>query len=192
GVVARRRAVDEASWDAYVETIFEEAERARLRYDLLVIPGAELTDNHADDDRSAHALALGLSEFVTLEEGLVPALRTARRRGAVIVAAHPHDGDAILSGDRITRRFWREHNELRPLVDRYELFNQRHVFSWVAEEPLPVIAAGDFHLEHDLASWKTLVVCEKDEHAVLARLQSADRVYLTPFNPTETPAVRAA
>src|SRR5262249_1121408 len=60
-LLERGRSLDDTTWDAYVETIFDEGERARALYDLLVIPGAELTDNQADPDESAHALALGLS-----------------------------------------------------------------------------------------------------------------------------------
>jgi predicted metal-dependent phosphoesterase TrpH len=188
----RGRALDEASWEAYADTIFDEAERARALYDLLVIPGAELTENDPDPARAAHALALGLSEFVPLEDGLVPALTAARRRGAVIVAAHPHDDSPVPPGTRVTRRFWRELDRLRPLVDRFELFNQNRLFAWVALDDLPAVAGGDFHVDEHLYTWKTLVLCEKDEQAVLARLRSDDRVYLTPFNAGETAAVRAA
>jgi predicted metal-dependent phosphoesterase TrpH len=193
-LLERGRAVDEATWDAYLETIFDEGERARALYDLLLVPGAELTDNQADPDHSAHALALGLCDYVHMESGLPAALAAARRQGAAIVAAHPHD-DSVPAGAspaRLTRRFWRELDQLRPLVDRFELFNQDSLFSWVAERGLPAVAAGDFHLDAQLASWKTLILCEKHEQAVLGRLRGSDRVYLTPFSPGETAAVRAA
>ena len=47
-------------FDEYVAEIEREAERALERYGLLVLPGAELTVNHADPDLAAHAVAVGL------------------------------------------------------------------------------------------------------------------------------------
>ena len=55
-----RRHVLPENHRAYLGEILREAERARRLYDLLVIPGLELTDNAFDPLRSAHALALGL------------------------------------------------------------------------------------------------------------------------------------
>jgi len=193
-LLGRGRSLDETTWDAYVETIFDEGERARALYDLLVIPGAELTDNHADPDESAHALALGLSDFVGMDDGLPVALAAARRNAAVIVAAHPHgeDVEGNASSARLTRRFCRDFDRLRPLVDRFELFSRSTLFAWVAERGLPSVAAGDFHVDAQLASWKTLILCEKHEQAVLGRLRGSDRVYLTPFSAGETASIRAA
>jgi hypothetical protein len=49
---------------AYLDEVEREAERARDMYDLVLIPGLEVSDNRADADDSAHALALGLRRFV--------------------------------------------------------------------------------------------------------------------------------
>jgi hypothetical protein len=77
--------VDGWSWPGYLEEIEREAERAREVFGLLVIPGVELTDNVADPDDSAHALALGLRRFVSIERGIVSAILGARVEGAAIV-----------------------------------------------------------------------------------------------------------
>ena len=67
--------------------------------------------------------------------------RARARQGAAIVAAHPHGDDAELRPERTTRRFWREWRLLGGLIDRFELFNQREVFGWVANAGLPSIAS---------------------------------------------------
>src|SRR5262249_35311245 len=54
----------------YFAEIAAQAERARHDYDLLVLPGLELTYDDADPFESAHAVAVGLREFVELEAGL--------------------------------------------------------------------------------------------------------------------------
>jgi hypothetical protein len=65
------------------------------------------------------------------------------------------------------------------LIDRFELFNQREVFAWVANAGLPTVASGDFHRRDHLSSWKTLLPCEKSETAVVSYLRSARPAYIT-------------
>jgi hypothetical protein len=172
--------IDRWTWPAYARCVRKEAERAAREHGLLVLLGLELTENHADPDLSAHALALGLVEFVSIEAGLTAALEEARDGGAAVVAAHPSSSEDPLPR-RPTRRFHRDRKTLSRLVHRHELFNRHETFAWVAEERLPPIATGDFHRKEHLPSWKTLLRCEKDEQAVVDCLRSRARVYLTPY-----------
>jgi predicted metal-dependent phosphoesterase TrpH len=171
--------VDELSYGRYLDAVQAESERARARYGLLVVPGLELTYNDPEPDLAGHAVAIGLRSYVSMDRGLAEAMASARASGAAIVAAHPHAGDAELRPGRATRRFWREWRVLGGLVDRYELFNQREVFSWVANAGLPSVACGDFHRLEHLATWKTLLPCEKTEAGVVAYLRSSRPAYIT-------------
>lgn len=177
----RAAAVALEDWHAYVHEIDREAQRALREYGLLVIPGVELTADTADPDGSAHALALGLRSRPETAD-LVAAIRSAARLGAAVVAAHPY-ARADLTPKRPTRRFFVEHDLFRPLVHRWELFNRREVFAWVAEAGLPAIASGDVHRPEHVASWKTLLRCQLDEASVLAFLRSPARALLMPFDP---------
>lgn len=173
-------AVDPWTWPAYITEIRAEAERAGEQYGLLVIPGLELSDNCDDPDLSAHALALGLEQHVSVDAGIVDALEAANDLRAAVVAAHPYAaGD--LTSMRPTRRIACELDTFRPLVHRYELFNRDEVFGWVAEARLAPVASGDVHLAAHLASWKTLLPCEKDADAVVDYLRSRGRVCLMPY-----------
>jgi 3',5'-nucleoside bisphosphate phosphatase len=172
--------VDPWTWPAYAKCVRAEADRAAREYGMLVLLGLELTDNWADPDQSAHALAVGLADFISVEAGLTAALEKARDAGVAIVAAHPASREDPLPR-RPTRRFHREHKALRHLVHRYELFNRNETFAWIAEDRLPPVATGDFHHAHHLPSWKTLLRCEQDEQAIVACLRSRARVYLTPY-----------
>jgi predicted metal-dependent phosphoesterase TrpH len=180
-----------ADFDAYFGELEREASRAFALYELLVIPGLELTHNDVDPDRAGHALALGLREPAAMEPGLVSAMRAARDAGAAIVAAHPNGLDRH-PASRGTRFFYRHWAELDGLVDRFELFNRRQVFPWVADARLPVVATGDFHHLENLAGWKTLLPCEKNEEAVLAYLKSPGRAYLLPWGRDLDVAAEAA
>jgi predicted metal-dependent phosphoesterase TrpH len=162
----------------YLEAIREESDRARSLYGMLLIPGLELTYNDPDPDVAGHALAIGLRAFVAMEDGLETAMSDARQLGAAIVAAHPHS-DQHEDPQRSTRRFWREWQMLGGVIDRFELFNQREVFGWVASAGLPAVASGDFHRSEHLSSWKTLIPCEKSEHAVVSYLRSGRPAYIT-------------
>jgi len=161
----------------YLAAIQREAGRAHERYELLVIPGLELTYNDPDPRLAGHAVAFGLRSFVSVDRGLAEAMSEARSAGAAIIAAHPHGPDAGRP-DRATRRFFHEWPVLGGLVDRYELFNQREVFGWVANAGLPTVASGDFHRLEHLSSWKTLLPCEKSEAAVVSYLRSARPAYV--------------
>jgi hypothetical protein len=62
-----------------------------------------------------------------------------------LVDPHPHGARDDPSRGRTTRWFARNWQRLDGLVDRFELFNRRQTFGWVAEAGLPGIATGDFH-----------------------------------------------
>ena len=164
----------------YLAETAAQAERARRDYDLLVLPGLELTYDDPDPFRSAHTVAVGLREFVPVDDGIEPALMQARDTGAALIAAHPYrDGDGHIPPTRPTQRFSRDWRELAPLVDRWELFNRRELFAWVADHELLAVASGDFHRPEHLFGWKTLLPCAKREDAVVEYLRSGRPAFLT-------------
>src|SRR5262245_4995932 len=175
---------------AYLTAIRAEAARARRSYDMLVVPGIELTYEDPEPARAAHALAIGCPEFVALDRGLETALARARDLGAAVVAAHPEAPDDRPRRLRRTHRFWREWDLLGGLVDRYELFNGRDLFGWVADAGLPAVAGGDFHRPQHIGGWKTLIPCNKREDDIVAYLRSTRPVYLALVEPGLTPPLR--
>lgn len=171
------RQVHAGNYDEYLAEIESEAERARQRYGMLVIPGLELTYDDPDPLQAAHVVAVGLRAHVGLADGLEPALASARAHGAALVAAHPYTPDQIGGATRATAAFGAR-PELHALVHRFELFNRMTLFGWVASAGLPVIASGDFHRLEHLDGWKTLLPCPKDELSVTRYLRSARPAYL--------------
>ena len=172
------RDVTAATYDAYVAEIDAEAERARALYDLLVLPGLELTYDDPDPRAAAHAVAIGLRRFVGVACGLDDALREARNAGAALVAAHPYALDDAGSSHRRTGRFAANGDGLIEFVDRFELFNRHTLFGWVADAGLPAVATGDFHRHEHLHTWKTLLPCARSDDAVVDYLRSPRPVYL--------------
>ena len=168
---------------AYLAAIRAEAERAAARFGMLVIPGLELTyDEPADSTRSAHAVAVGLERFASLDRGIGTAMEEARAAGAALIAAHPHAAVPDSIPGRTTRRFWRD-PELRSLVHRFELINRHRVFAWVAAAGLPAVANGDFHVPEHVDTWKTHLPCSLTQDAVVGFLRSEVPATLTRVEP---------
>ena len=82
--------VHAGNYAEYLAAIEIEAARARVQYDMLVLPGLELTYNDLDPRVGAHAVAVGLERFVGVGDGIERALRDARGHGAALIAAHPY------------------------------------------------------------------------------------------------------
>jgi 3',5'-nucleoside bisphosphate phosphatase len=170
--------VQEGDFAGYLAEVEAEAERARSLYDLLVIPGLELTYDHDDPARAGHGVAVGLHTFVGVEDGLEQALRAARAHGAALVAAHPYPVAEAGSSTRGTAAFAADPARWAALVDRFELFNRDTLFRWVADAGLPTVANGDFHVPAHLGGWKTLLPCPREEQAVVDYLRSVRPAFL--------------
>jgi len=166
----------------YLTEIEAEAVRAEREYDLLLVPGLELTYDDLDPYLAAHAVAVGCRAFVGVDEGLDASLGAARGEGAALVAAHPYRARRRGNPARPTLRFSRDWRRLRAQIDRWELFNRDELFGWVAGRGLPTVATGDFHRPEHLYGWKTLLPCAKEEEAVVAYLRSVRPAFLARFD----------
>jgi 3',5'-nucleoside bisphosphate phosphatase len=163
--------VDEHSWSAYLAEVEREAARSWSTYGMLVIPGLELAFNDDDAANAAHAVAVGLRNFVSVDGGIAEAMKTAAEAGAAIIAAHPYNGEPAPSSSRVTQRFARDEDLCR-LAHRFELFNRTQLFGWVADAGLSAVAAGDVHRPEHVFGWKTLLPSRHDESAVVDYLIS--------------------
>jgi predicted metal-dependent phosphoesterase TrpH len=174
----REFSVTEARFQAYLEHLDAEAKRAKRLYDLLVIPGAEITQNHIRSRRNSHIVALNIREFISADQPAEDILREIRRQGALSVACHPHH--------RTTRRFeigtcflWDHRKRLAELVDVWEAANRDDLFSVTSLKHYPYVANSDFHKAKHLYSWKTLLRCEKNWDAIAHTLRANVDVALT-------------
>jgi hypothetical protein len=179
----RRTCIVAENIDDYLAEIERERIRARETYGLLVAPGLELTYNDPNPDRAGHAVAVGLRNLFSMDNGLAWAMAEARAAGAAVIAAHPHDSGPARDVRFPTRYFTRNWRHLEGLYDRVELFNGTQLFGWVAEAGLPAVACGDLHRAEQLPGWKTLVPCEQDEDAVVEYLRSPRPVFLSRVEP---------
>jgi predicted metal-dependent phosphoesterase TrpH len=174
----REFSVTEDRFAAYLADIRTEAQRAKKLYGLLVVPGAEITQNHFRSKKNSHIIALNITEFISADQPAEDILRAIRKQGAVSIACHPHD--------RTTRRIeigtcylWEHRKRLVDLVDLWEAANRDDLFSVTSLKHYPYVANSDFHKPKHLYSWKTLLRCEKNWDAVARTLRANVDVALT-------------
>jgi 3',5'-nucleoside bisphosphate phosphatase len=176
----RRFSVTRETFDDYLADIEKEADRAKREYGMLVIPGAEITQNHLRAKHNSHVVALGIREYISADLKAREILEEIRDQNAVSIACHPHH--------RTTRRveiatcyLWDHRKELAHLVDMWEAANRDDLFSVTSLKHYPYVANSDFHKEKHLYSWKTLVRSAKNWPAIKAALKANVDIAITLF-----------
>ena len=174
----REFSVTAARFEEYLRDIETEARRAKRLYDMIVIPGAEITQNHLRSKRNSHIIALDIKEFISADQPAEEILKAVRRQGALSIACHPHH--------RTTTRLeigtcylWEHRKRLVDLVDVWEAANRDDLFSVTSLKHYPYVASSDFHKPKHLYSWKTLVRAEKSWPAIARALRSNVDIALT-------------
>jgi predicted metal-dependent phosphoesterase TrpH len=167
----------------YMNTIRVEAARAKAQYDMLVIPGFEITKNSFINHRSAHILILGIEEYISPELDVDQILITAKSMGALTIAAHPfHTGEFEFQ----TLHLWSRREELKHLIDVWEMNYRKKIYPEVLNSGLPVIANSDMHHLGHFNSWKNKIYAEKNQQSLFEaiRLQKID-FFLDALAPNE-------
>jgi predicted metal-dependent phosphoesterase TrpH len=174
----RQYSVTEDLFDDYLSEVNSEALRARRLYDLLVIPGAEITQNHLRSRKNSHIIALDIKKYISADQSARDILEEIRRQGGVSIACHPHH--------RTTRRIeistcflWDNRKALVDLVDVWEAANRDDLFSVTSLKHYPYVASSDFHKAKHLYSWKTLLKADKHWPAIASALRANVDVALT-------------
>jgi predicted metal-dependent phosphoesterase TrpH len=167
----REFSVTPERFDAYLDDIATEARRARQVYGMLVLPGAEITQNHIRSKKNSHIVALNIREHISADQPAEEILKEIRRQGAVSIACHPHH--------RTTTRLeigtcylWEHRRRVAGLVDVWEAANRDDLFSVTSLKHYPYVANSDFHKAKHLYSWKTLLRCEKEWGAIARTLRA--------------------
>jgi len=170
--------VREDDFPAYLEDIAFQARRAWETYGMLVVPGAEITQNRLTGRKNSHIIALDIKRYISADQSAHEILREIRRQNALSIACHPHH--------RTTRRIeistcylWDHRDELVELVDVWEAANRDDLFSVTSLKHYPYVASSDFHKPKHLYSWKTLVRSEKTWPAVKDALRQNVDIALT-------------
>jgi predicted metal-dependent phosphoesterase TrpH len=172
--------VNDGNFADYLADVHAEARRAMTEYGLLVVAGAEITQNRLNGRKNSHIIALDIRKYISADQKAEAILREIRSQGALSIACHPHH--------RTTRRIeistcylWDNRKALADLVDVWEAANRDDLFSVTSLKHYPYVASSDFHKPKHLYSWKTLLRSEKNWPAIKRALRSNVDVALTLF-----------
>ncbi len=169
GATYLNRTLNRVNFSKYLETIQIEAERAEHQYGMKLIPGFEITKNYLSNHRSAHILALGVSEFVSADDSIETILKNIRNQGAVSIAAHPVSTQRI---EKQTFHLWKQREELSLLVDAWEVASGAVLFPEVMNSGLPMIANSDLHRFSQMSSWKSCFEGERNVESILEKIKT--------------------
>jgi hypothetical protein len=156
---------------SYINLIRQEARRARDLYDMLVLPGVEISKNSWSNHRSAHVLALGISEFIGADGDIPEIISAMKAQNALVIAAHPVSTRKF---EKQTYHLWNRRESLKELFDAWEVASGPHLFDEVLTSGLPMVATSDLHHAKQINSWKTIFTCERSESDIFAAVRSQD------------------
>lgn len=161
----------------YRTEIEREKRRALDQYGMIVIAGFELTQNCLTRKNSAHALALGVDEFISADGTVEEMLERAQQKSQCVVACHPHEQSDWFSN---TFYLWNRRDDVRDLIDLWEVACRWDLFPPIARARLPYIGNSDFHRSEHLYAWKTLLPANNtNERAIFRTLVSGHGLAVT-------------
>tara|TARA_B100000749_G_scaffold280887_1_gene279917 strand:+ start:164384 stop:165133 length:750 start_codon:yes stop_codon:yes gene_type:complete len=153
----------------YIEEIRQQAERAWRLYNMVVIPGVEITKNSFRHEDSAHILGLGVDQYINPNLSIERVCKAIRELGGVTVAAHPVSTRKV---EPQTYYLWNHRHQLYDMFDAWEIASGQHIFTEVAETQLPVLANSDLHKRRQMSSWKTVLKDATSVGAVLEQVKN--------------------
>ncbi len=157
-----------ATFPLYMEILKTEAARAWEQYQMVVIPGFELSKNSISNHRSAHVLGLGITDYVSADGDPVDLVKQIHAQGALAIAAHPVH---TRKNEKQTYHLWDRRRELANHFDAWEVASGPFIFDEVKKSKLPVIASSDLHRPQQMRSWKTVLHCERKQEAILSAIK---------------------
>ena len=141
-------------------------------------PRAQTHLQRSDPTRAAHAVAIGLRDYVPVDDGINDAIRTARDHGARS-SQHTHTRKKLPRSHHGSRSAGPTRARSAPSPTASSSSTETSCSAGSRTEGLPFLATGDVHRPEHLSGWKTLLPCTKDEAAVIDYLRSPCPVYLT-------------
>ncbi len=178
----RRFSVTPEIFADYLAEIADEADRAWRRYGLLVLPGAEVTQNRLRATRNSHIVALGIEEWISADQSAEAILRDIRRQNGISIACHPCQRP-VRRLEIGTQYLWDHRYTLAPLVDAWEAGNRDDLFPITSGEPYAYVANSDFHRPRHLYSWKTLLRAPRTWEGIQAAIRKNVDVGVVLYRP---------
>lgn len=163
-------AIKREDFQNYLQLLWKEAERAWEKYKMLLIPGAEITNNW----KKYHILAIDIKEYIDPTLPAKKIVEEIHMQGAIAIACHPHH--KATEGKQPYIHLWRNHKKYVTLFDAWEVANRDDLFNVIGLKKFNYIANSDFHEPWHLYSWKSLIGAERNPEAIKAAIRENSKV----------------
>ncbi len=141
--------------DQYLEVLQVESRRALEKYNMLLLPGVEVTLNSWSKKNGAHIVFLNVDQYLDPNASVEKLLQKNRRFFSI--AAHPLWEESY---EFKTTHLWENRVQLAPHLDAWECATAYRFSQAVFLSGLPVIASSDFHGDVWHESWKSQTYLE--------------------------------
>lgn len=172
-----------ATFPLYREILRSEAERAEREYGMLLIPGIELTKNTLLNHRSAHVLALGVTEWIDANHSIEEICAAVHAQNGLAIAAHPVPTRRL---EKQTYFLWDRREQFASHFDAWEVASGRVLFEEVLASGLPMVANSDLHRPSQIESWKTVFAGAHLDFTEVARAMRAQEIGFEYYRSNET------
>lgn len=162
------KCVDRKKFKDYMMELQEEGARALEQYGMVVIPGLEISMNFFSNKRSAHLLAIGVTDFISADGTIEDILGQIKSQGALSIAAHPVWTQKL---EKQTFHLWTRREQLRGEIDAWEVASGPVLFKEVLHSGLPIVANSDMHRFDQVSSWKNKMDCAREQNAILTAVR---------------------
>lgn len=157
GLVANKLklSLTQKSFDRYLEVLRLETKRAKDMYDMLLIPGIEVTLNSWSKQNGAHLLLLNVEEYINPNRSVEELL--LQNRQCFSIAAHPIWEESY---EFKTTFLWNNRAALAKLIDAWECATAHKFSQAVYLSGMATVASSDFHGASGFESWKSQTYLE--------------------------------
>lgn len=141
--------------EQYLQVLQVESRRAREKYNMLLLPGVEVTLNSWSKRNGAHIVFLNVDQYIDPNVSIESLLQNNRRYFSI--AAHPLWEEAY---EFKTTHLWENRPQLAPHLDAWECATAHRFSQAVYLSGMPIIASSDFHGSLWQESWKSQTYIE--------------------------------
>lgn len=174
-------AIPQDEFHGYLHRLWREKKRAWREYNMLLIPGAEITNNTGQ----YHILGLDIKKYISPDLKVAEIVDAIHAQEGIAVACHPHYKEEVET-QPVYAHLWENHQEYKDLFDAWEVANRDSLFDVVGLRKFNYIANSDLHDKSQIYSWKTMLNCEKNTEAVKEAIRTNKRIGICLFRNHDT------
>lgn len=141
--------------DQYLQTLHQEARRAYEKYNMLLIPGVEVTLNSWSKKKGAHIVFLNVDNYIDPNKPVLDLLKDNSKYFSI--AAHPLWNESY---EFKTTYLWEHRHLLQNQLDAWECATAQRFSPEIFQSGLPIVSSSDFHSFLRTESWKSQTYLE--------------------------------